>query len=297
MTTDQDTAAAEKTVYLNGQFLPRSQASLDIEERGVFFADGVYEVVRYFNGQALGMDDHLERLERSLEAIRLEPPPQTRQLDEISDELIRRNATPDATVYWQITRGSAPRDAAFPVDVKPTLLAMAYPAQPLDTQPRPAVLSAILTPDLRWHRCDIKSLMLLANVLAKNAALDAGADEAILHRDDVVTEGTATSVCIVHRGELWTHPADHEILDGITRRIVLRLARELGIATIERPFTVDQLLTADEVLICGTTKLVAAVGRVGDHVIRDGVIGPVTQRLYTAIANLIRRQCHLSYES
>ncbi len=281
----------EKMVYLNGRFIPRGDARLDIEDRGSLFADGVYEVVRYFNGQPLGMAEHLKRLKHSLFAVRLNPPPDAAGLDRISDELVRRNATPNATVYWQITRGSAPRDAAFPAGNPPTVLAISYPANRLEDEALPVVLTAVTLPDLRWHRCDIKSLMLLGNVLAKNQALESGADEAILCRGQVVTEGTATSVSIVHGGQLWTHPADQDILDGITRRIVLKLARQLGIKTIEQTFTIDQLKNAHEVMVCGTTKLVAAVGRIDDQAIGDGGIGPVTASLHEAMLGYIHQQC------
>ena len=278
-------------MYLNGQYLPAYSACMGVEERGTFFADGVYEVVRYFAGRPLGMAEHLQRLQRSLREIRLDPPADADHLDEISDELIRRNELTDATVYWQVTRGCAPRDAAFPKGVEPTVLAISYPAAPLDPDGQPAVLKAVLAEDLRWHRCDIKSLMLLANVLAKNEALDAGADEAILHRGDTVTEGTATSVCIVHQGQLWTHPADQWILDGITRRMLLKLAGQEGIETIERPFTVEQLFAADEVILCGTTKLVAAVASIDGRSIGDTTPGPVTDRLHAAMVAHIRQRC------
>ena len=281
----------DKTVYLNGEYLPCCDAHLDVEDRGTFFADGVYEVVRYFGGRPLGMAEHLQRLQRSLSEIRLDPPPETGRLDEISNELVHRNATPDATVYWQVTRGSAPRDAAFPQNTQPTVLAISSPAAPLESETQPTALKAVFVDDLRWHRCDIKSLMLLPNVLAKNQALDAGVDEAILHRGDTVTEGTATSVCIVHNGRLWTHPADQWILDGITRRALLKLARQEGIETVERTFTTDQLLRADEVMLCGTTKLVAGVSWVDSQAIGQETTGPVTNHLHAAMVRYIRRQC------
>lgn len=287
----------EPQVYLNGRYLPRSQATMDIEDRGVFFGDGVYEVVRYFNAKPFAADDHVQRLKNSLAAIRL---PQElipiaggiKELRGISDELVRRNEMPDATVYWQVTRGSAtPRDAAFPAEVCPTVLVIAYPAPSLEALGQPAGLKAILAPDVRWHNCWVKCLMLLGNVLAKNQAIERGADEAILHRDGVVTEGTATNVMIVHRGELWTHPADQWILDGVTRRVVLKLAREMGMATVERAFTTEQLLGADEVLICGTTKLVAGVTQVDGELIGRGGVGPVTKKLHRAIRAEIERGC------
>lgn len=283
--------ATEPYVYLNGQFLPRSQAKLDIEDRGALFADGVYEVVRYFSGRPLAMADHVGRLRESLAAIRLEPHPDAEKLDHVSDELVRRNGYQDATVYWQVSRGSAPRNAAFPKGGRPTVLAISYPAPPLDPQSQPTQIDTILAEDVRWHCCSIKSLMLLGNVLAKNQALDAGADEAILHRGGRVTEGTATSVCIVRDEQLWTHPADRWILDGITRRILLRLARHSGVPVVEKPFEIEALWSASEVMVCGTTKLVASVQRVDQRPIGAGRVGPITKLLYEAMVKYILQAC------
>lgn len=279
-------------MYLNGVFLPRSQARLDIEDRGSMFADGVYEVIAYHHGRPLAMREHSDRLRASLQAIELSAPPQVDQLGPISDELVRRNGLENAKVYWQITRGSAPRDHAFPPpDTPPTVFAIAYPMAALDRRSEPAKLRAILVEDIRWHRCSIKSLLLLPNALAKNQAKKAGADEAILHRGPTVTEGTATSVFIVRDNQLWTHPADQWILDGITRRLVLRLAHETGVPAFERTFTTQQLLTADEVLICGTTTPVAGVVQIDQHTLHDGQIGPTTRKLHDALVAYIFQTC------
>ena len=280
-------------IYLNGQYVPRNEGSLDVEDRGVLFADGVYEVVRFFGGKPLAMQAHVQRMVQSLEAIQISAPPDVSRLDEISRELVRRNNLANATAYWQVTRGASPRNALFPSDVRPTVLVITHPAPPLETASDPPTATAILADDLRWHRCDIKSLMLLPNVLAKNHAAQAGADEAILHRSGTVTEGTATSVAIVRDGHLWTHPTDHWILDGITRRIVFDLAIRSGSNVVMREFHVDDLLTADEVILCGTTKLVTAVLRVEDRLIGTGQIGPVARRLHEAMVRHITTQCGL----
>jgi len=282
--------APKPQVYLNGCFVSRSDATIDIEDRGLLFADGVYEVVRYYAGQALAMDQHLARLRQSLAAIRLAEPTLVGQLDKISDQLVQRNGHQDAYVYWQITRGSAPRELAIKPGTKPTVLAMSYPAYPVTQDSHPQQVQAILAQDLRWHLCSIKSLALLPNVLARNAAADAGADEAILHRQAVVTEGTSSSVCIVRGHELWTHPADQWILGGITRQIVLELANKLGIPAIQQTYTVDDLLTADEVMICGTTRHIAAVVSVDNHQIGQGQTGPITDQLYHALIDSILKE-------
>lgn len=284
----------EAIVYLNGEFLPRGEAKLDIEDRGAMFADGVYEVTRFYAGRPFALDAHIARLERSLDEIRIAPPADVERLAELNDELMRRNHLADAIVYWQVTRGSARRNHRFPADATPTFFMIAYPAQPLDPAAPPAVKPVILHDDLRWHRCSIKSLMLLPNVLARQKAAEAGAYEAILHRDNVVTEGAATSVCIVRGGELITHPADHLILGSITRAVVLDLARSLGLPVSERTFTTEELLSADEVFICGTTSHITAIGEVDGRHIGDSAAGAVTRRLHEALIGHIVETCGLN---
>jgi D-alanine transaminase len=280
---------AERIVFLNGQFLPRSQAKLDIEDRGAMFADGVYEVTRYYAGRPFAMEAHLARLRRSLAAIRVDAPADVEKLGDISDQLIARNRMSDAIVYWQVTRGSAPRRHAFP-----TLFAIAYAALPFNPADPPPKRTVILHEDLRWHHCSIKSLMLLPNVLARQKAEESGAYEAILHRGDTITEATATSVAIVRGGELWTHPANQFILGSITRSIVLELAGKVGVPVKERTYTINEMLTADEVLLMGTTTHVSPVVRVEDHVIADGEAGPASLRLHEALAGHIAKTCGLT---
>ncbi len=276
-------ADSERYVYLNGDIIPRSQAKLDIEDRGAVFADGVYEVTRYYNGNPFAMPEHIARLKRSLAQIQIEEPADVARLDEISGELLRRNSLRDAIVYWQITRGAAPRRHQYPQGVKPTMFVITYAALPFDPTALPACKTAILHEDLRWHQCSIKSLMLLPNVMAKQRAEESGAYEAILHRGETVTEGTATSVMIVRSGELWTHPANALILGSITRAVVLELARKLGITVREETYTVSDLLSADEAIICGTTSHVTPIVSVNGKTIGDGNMGPVTHRLHDAL--------------
>lgn len=284
----------EPLVYLNGGFVPRSQATLDIEDRGAMFADGVYEVIRYYNGRPFRLQDHIHRLRTSLNEIELPPPPAVEHLDAIGNDLLQRNRLGDAKLYWQITRGSAPRDHAFPMPAKPpTVLGIAYQQPPLNSASPAATATAILTEDLRWPMCSIKSLMLLPNVLAKNKARLAGADEAILHRQGRVTEGTATSVFAVRAGELWTHEANQWVLGGITRQALLELARQAGTPVVEQALTTEQLLHADEVLMCGTTSHVTAVVAVDGQPIGDGRIGPITAKLHAALLDHIRQTCGL----
>lgn len=284
-------ATDEHVVYLNGQFVPRLQAVLDIEDRGSLFADGVYEVVRYYAGHPFAVTQHIARLRASLAAIKIPPPEQIEHLGAISGQLMTQNELSDADVYWQITRGGGFRDPLFSEQATPTVFSIAYPRSPIDPNAPAPGITAILTEDLRWHRCDIKSLMLLPNVLAKNQAVSAGADEAIFHRDNQITEGSATSVFIVHHGKLYTHPADHWILDGITRHTVLDLAHRAGIGAFERPFTTDRLLSADEVMICGTTTPVTGVITVDGKAIGIGSVGPITKRIHGLYLEHVLRFC------
>lgn len=281
-------------VYLNGQFVPRSRARFDVEDRAVMFADGVYEVLRYFGGRALAMDGHLARLRRSLAGIGLPEPADVARLASISDELVSRNRCPDAKVYWQISRGSATRDRALPKAARPSVLVMTWPDRSLDRTGDLPCITAILAADRRWHRCWIKSLMLLENVLALREAAEAGADEAIFERGGTVTEATSSNVFIVTGGRLRTHPADEAILAGITRAIVLDLAHRLDIPTIEQPFAAAELSAAEEVFICGTTTFVTAVTRLGDRPIGSGAAGPMTRRLHAALGRHIADACGLA---
>ena len=278
-------------VYLNEQFVPRSQAVLDIEDRGTLFGDGVYEVIRYYNGKPLAMQEHLSRLRISLAEINIAEPDQVKKLDAISEELVRRNRLKDAKVYWQITRGSALRNPVFPDRLAPTIFVITYPEEPIDMSSPPPGLKTILIEDVRWHYCSIKSLQLLPNILAKNRAIAAGVDEAILHRQGWVTESTTTSVFMSRRGSLWTHPADQWILGGITRGIILDLAKIAEIPVFEQVFTIDDLLSADEVFVCGTTTLVSGVIQVDQHLIGEGQVGPVTTRLRSDLIKYICEKC------
>lgn len=282
----------EPVVYLNGQYLPRSQAHLDIEDRGTLFADGVYEVVRYYFGKSFTVQEHLARLRQSLAAIRLAEPADVASLPQISDELVRCNAQPEASIYWQITRGSAPRKHAFPKVVSPTVLAITYPEQEIRPGSPVATMHAITQLDQRWENPCIKSLMLLANVLAKNQALAQGAEEAILHRHGIVTEGTSTNVFAVFRDQLWTHPADQWILGGITRSQIILCARELGLPVVQQTFTVEKMLKeASEVFISGSTTHMAALLKIDGQPIGNGAAGPLTEQLYQKFLQHILRSC------
>jgi D-alanine transaminase len=270
--------------YLNGQFVPRETAAIPVEDRGFIFGDGVYEVWRVVNGRLFETDRHLERLAFGLGELRIDPPEIARRdvLTEVAERLLADNELVDgeATLYLEVTRGVAPRTHQFPARAPtPTVFVMANRFTPPDAV-RARGASAITMADIRWLRCDIKTIQLLPNVFAKQAATERGAMEAILIRDDVVTEGSHANVLGVIGGELRTHPLNNLILPGITRAVVLDLARSLGIAVREEPLTRDALAKLDECFLAGTTADVMPIVRIDDRPVGDGTPGPITRRLY-----------------
>lgn len=277
-------------ILWNDRLIPRSEASVDIEDRGYQFGDGIYEVIRVYGGKAFYLTEHLNRLEKSAREIRLPLPWDSGLLAERINQLVDANRLVEGTIYLQVTRGRAPRNHAFPEKTEPVLVAYTTEV------PRPEAMlkEGIRTcthRDIRWLRCDIKSLNLLGAVLAKQEAVEKGCKEAILVRDGTVTEGSSSNVFIVRNGTLYTHPADNLILHGITRAIVLKCAGEEGIPVKEETFSVDDLYAADEAFITGTMVEVCPVTRVDDRTIGDGVPGPVTRRLQQAFDGQIAHQC------
>ncbi|HSJ57456.1 MAG TPA: D-amino-acid transaminase [Anaerolineae bacterium] len=274
-------------VYLNGALLPKDEAHVSPDDRGFLFADGAYEVVRGYDGRLFRLHDHLQRLRRSLREIDIDPP----DLDVLAAaarELVRRNGLleGDSALYFQVTRGVAPRKHVFPpAGTPPTVYMTASPLQPAPDKWEKGV-AVILVPDIRWTRCDVKSLMLLPSVLASQQARERGAEEAIFVRDGFVTEGAHTNFCAVLDGTLLTHPANNHILDGITRRLVLDLCADLGIPTRLMPIPVDQLPSAAEMLILGTTTEIKPVIQVDDWQVANGRPGPITRQLQAAFRAL-----------
>ncbi|HXQ28604.1 MAG TPA: D-amino acid aminotransferase [Gemmatimonadales bacterium] len=275
------------TVYLNGVFLPRAKAQVSVDDRGFLFGDGVYEVTRARDGRLFEPGRHLGRLTRGLYGLGIAWPTGLDgvAIQNISERLLRENEleTGAATVYLQITRGAAERRHAFPPpDTAPTVfLAVSRLAVPDEIRSRGA--SVITTPDLRWGRCDLKTINLLPNVLAKQQAVSAGAFEAILVCDGVVTEGASSNVFAVVDGTLRTHPATERILAGITREVVLELARELGLRTRDEALPLGELRRASEVMITATTADVMPVVQVDKRPVGDGQPGPVARALQTAL--------------
>lgn len=278
-------------VIVNGQVCDRAVAKVDIEDRGYQFGDGVYEVIRVYNGKMFTGKEHLNRLVESAAKIRIELPYTAAQLEKMMEELIVKNNLETGIVYMQFTRGTSPRNHVFPgTGVEPTFVAytrtVARPEQAMETGVR-----TILDEDIRWLRCDIKSLNLLGNLLSKQKAAEAGCFEAILHRGETVTEGSHSNISIIKDGVIITHPADNLILNGITRQKVLELCGKAQIAFEERAFTLDELYEADEVFSSGTTVEVMPVVEIGGKPVGNGNPGDVTRRLQGLFKSAIEEQC------
>lgn len=276
-----DTLPIMRSCWLNGSFVPEDQAQVSIFDRGLLFGDGVYEVAAVFNGRLLDADRHLVRLERSQRELSLPAPYSSATWLDVMQELATRNDITEGLVYLQVTRGVAERDFAFPSAIKPTAFSWARPKR-LSDDPNAAGLTVHVVPDIRWGRCDIKSTAMLAQVLAKQAAREAGAGEALMHENGVVTEGGSSNVWIVNQGELQTRPVSHDILAGITRDVVVEVARGLGLVVRERAFTVEQAMAADECFLTSATSFVLPITRIDQHVVSNGQPGPITQRVREA---------------
>ncbi len=280
-----------RTIYVNGRYLPYAAAAVHVEDRGLQFADSVYEVIAVDGGRLVDEREHLDRLDRSLAAIRMQRPMSRAALQAVMRELVRRNRiTGRAALYLQVTRGVAPRNHAFPPNgVAVSLVMTVRPLRAIERDAHLKGVSVITVADLRWKRADIKSTALLANVLGRQEAVDAGAFEAwLVDADGMVSEGTASNAWIVTRsGGLVTRRADHAILDGITRRAVVALAREQGIPLEERPFGVDEARSAAEAFLTSTTSLIRPVVRIDDRVVGDGTAGPITGRLFDLVLRRI----------
>lgn len=273
--------------FINGSFLPWQDATISIDDRGFQFGDGVYEVIRTYKGQPFQLDAHLERLSRSLREIKLAPPYPLSVWTKWIQEALEKAEYRDAKIYIQITRGVAPRDHAFPSGLESTAVMTVRQLHPVSRESANSGVTAQTYEDLRWGRCDIKSLNLLANVLARESAKQAGVFEAILVRDSIVTEGSVSNVMAVQGGAIVTAPEGPQILSGVTRSVVLTLARKAGIRVDERFISVDALYAADEVFLTGTTVEILGVVQIDGRRIAAGCPGPVTKALCTEWAAML----------
>jgi D-alanine transaminase len=274
------------TVYLNGQFLPAEQAKISVLDRGFIFGDGVYEVWRVVEGRLFEHARHEKRLKRGLKSIDIAlPDKDVEALKGVADRLLHENdlMAGEGTFYVEISRGAAPRTHAYPAaGTKPTVFGMVSRFE-VPHALRETGAKAITAPDVRWTRCDIKTIQLLPNCMAKQKAQLAGGLEAIFVRDGVVTEGTHTSVLGVKDGTLLTHPLSSLILPSVTRELVLDIAREQGVPAREEAFSEKELFALDELFVSGTTTDVTAIVEVDGRRIGIGKPGPVSKALYAGL--------------
>jgi D-alanine transaminase len=268
--------AIAATVYLDGEFIPSTKAAISPLDRGFIFGDGVYEVVPVFSGRPFRLVHHLRRLRNSLAAIGIDSSIGDAEWHRILQRLVDDNGTGDQYIYVQITRGVAPRNHVFPVDTKPTVFAYAQPTVYAES----TGVSAITTEDIRWQRCDIKSTSLLAAVMLRQQAVEEGSAEALLVRNGFITEGAATNVFMVIGSDLVTPPTGPYILAGITRELVLELAKQHDIPATERDVEEKELAAASEIWIASSTQEIKPVTYVDGSPVGDGTPGPVFARLH-----------------
>ena len=265
--------------FINGRFLPWDEANISIDDRGFQFGDAVYEVIRTYRGSPFELIAHLARLDRSARELSLRQPYTSLQWTRWIQQGLSLAGYQDAKIYIQLTRGVAPREHSFPSDILPTVVMTIRKFHALAPDVRRAGVSACTREDLRWGRCDIKSVNLLANVLAREEAKKAGVFETILVRDGLVMEGALSNVMAVHDGLVITAPEGPRILSGVTRTVVLELAKKDDIAIEERFMPVDFLYRADEVFLTGTTLEVLGVVQIDGKTIGTGQPGPLTKML------------------
>lgn len=279
--------------YVNGRYGPIAEAGVSVEDRGFQFADSLYEVIAFLNRRFLDWPGHLDRLDRGLAELAIEGVPSRPVLHQIACRLVERARVPDGLLYLQVSRGAARRDHAFPPATSPTLVmtARAHDFAQRAAQQASGV-AAITSPDIRWQRCDLKTVALLPAVLAKQAAKAAGAFEAMfVAADGTVTEGGSTNFWLVDsEGRIVTHPADHRILPGVARSTLMRLAREAQMTVVERPFTLAEAKAAPELFLTSTTAPILPVVRLDDAAVGTGTPGPVATRLAALAWDEIERQ-------
>ncbi|RFU12415.1 D-amino-acid transaminase [Rhodobacteraceae bacterium W635] len=272
-----------RTVYVNGEYLPETEAKVSIFDRGFLFADGVYEVTSVLNGKLIDFAGHAKRLDRSLTELEMKRPISTEDLLEVHRELVSRNGLTEGLIYLQITRGApGDRDFAFPPEeTEPTVVLFTQAMPGLEASPKAKTgLKIVSVEDLRWGRRDIKTVQLLYPSLGKMAAKKAGCDDAWMVEDGVVTEGTSNNAYIVTKaGTIVTRQLSNDILHGITRAAVLRFAREAQMKVEERPFTIAEAQDAAEAFVTSASAFVMPVVEIDGAPVGGGMVGPIATRL------------------
>ena len=269
-------------VYLNGEFMPADEARVPVLDRGFIFGDGIYEVVPVYQRTPFRWVEHHARLVRSLGKLRIDNPLDAQGWAGLVQALIDRHPWEDQFIYLQVTRGVARRDHAFPKGVKPTVFGMSSPLPAIAPEQLHEGVSAITLPDERWLNCDIKSTSLLGNVLARQAAVDAGASECVMFRDGLLTEGSSSNIWVVRGGKVLAAPRDRRILEGIRYGLMQELCESCGLPFEARPIHRTEVEQADELMLSSATKEVLPITRLDGHPVGDGQPGPVFRALHAA---------------
>lgn len=282
-----------RIVYVNGSYVPENEGKVSIFDRGFLFADGIYEVTAVINGKLVDYEPHAERLERSLNEIRMVWPCSKAELRQMHEELIKRNKLDEGIIYIQVTRGSADRDFKFPKEATSTLIGFTQVQKLLENPNAPAGVKVVTIPDIRWARRDIKSVMLLAPVLGKQRAYEEGAFEGWMVEDGKVTEGTSSNAYIVKDGKVITRPLSNSILAGCTRRSLFRMAKEEGVTIEERLFSPEEAYAADEAFLTSASNFVLPIVEIDGKRVGGGQPGPVVRKLRDIYLDEARRQAGL----
>ncbi|HVT90838.1 MAG TPA: aminotransferase class IV [Tepidisphaeraceae bacterium] len=275
--------------WMNGKVMPLSEATISVEDRGFQFADGVYEAVRLYNGRSFELNAHMQRLQRSSEGIRLSLPIAQEKLADEIVKLVAHSGVKDGWVYLQITRGPGPRYHVFPKDSQPTVLFYVRALPPISELEKRRPYKLISVPDDRWNKCWIKSISLLENVIVRNIADQAGADEAIFIHNGTVTEGSSSNIFMVSGNKLITHPPGARILEGITRDVILECAKQIGVEVLEQAMPLHEAQQSAEVFITSSTREIVWASQWDDFKIGDGSCGPVTRKLHDAYRARVRK--------
>jgi D-alanine transaminase len=267
-------------VYLNGEFMPADEARIPVLDRGFIFGDGVYEVIPVYSRRPFRLPEHFQRLQRSLDAVRIANPLSGAEWTRLVDEIVARNPWEDQSVYLQVTRGVAKRDHAFPADAKQTVFMMSGPLSTPGADKIERGVAAVTTPDNRWLRCDVKSVSLLANCLMRQHAVDAGAEEVVMLRDGYLSEGSSSNVFVVRNGVLLAPPKDNLVLPGITYDVVLELAGATGLPVEVRKIPEAEVRGADELWLTSSTKEVLAITLLDGKPVGSGRPGEVFRMMH-----------------
>ncbi len=267
-------------IFLNGEFIEKNQAHISVMDRGFLFGDGVYEVITVYNNKIFRLNEHLLRLQASLDSVKIKNPYNPKEWGDILSKLLGFYNNQEHSIYLQISRGVSDKRKHSFNDLTPTVYIESNPLLTKTKQALQAGFAAITQPDIRWHRCDIKSISLLANVMYSQQAKEKNVEEVILHRDNQVTEGATSNIFIIKNSTLFTHPTSVHILSGITRDLVLESAKACHIPIKETSFSMNELNTADELWISSSTREIMPITQVDGKLINHGNIGNVWRCVY-----------------